>query len=69
MNIFLSQITAIVWKDFVTELKTRELFGAVRVAVTGSSAAPPLFDTLAAVGRERVLRRLEQAAERLSEES
>jgi len=49
-------------------LKTRELFGAVRVAVTGSSAAPPLFDTLAAVGRERVLRRLEQAAERLSED-
>ena len=29
MNIFLSQITAIVWKDFVTEFKTRELFSAM----------------------------------------
>ncbi len=48
------------------QLKTRELFGAVRVAVTGSSAAPPLFDTLAAVGRDRVLRRLKQAVGRLS---
>ena len=51
------------------QLKTRELFGAVRVAVTGSSAAPPLFDTLAAIGKERVLRRLKQAVERLSDGS
>ena len=29
MNLFLNQITAIVWKDFVTELKTRELFSAM----------------------------------------
>ena len=29
MNLYLSQISAIVWKDFVTELKTRELFSAM----------------------------------------
>jgi heme exporter protein B len=29
MNLYLSQILAIVWKDFVTELKTRELFSAM----------------------------------------
>ena len=29
MNIFVSQIMAIVWKDFVTEFKTRELFSAM----------------------------------------
>ena len=40
------------------QLKTRELFGAIRIAVTGQTAAPPLFDTLAVVGKERVLARL-----------
>jgi heme exporter protein B len=29
MNLFMSQVGAIVWKDFVTELKTRELFSAM----------------------------------------
>ena len=29
MNLFCSQIAAIVWKDFVTEFKTRELFSAM----------------------------------------
>ena len=29
MNLYMSQISAIVWKDFVTELKTRELFSAM----------------------------------------
>jgi heme exporter protein B len=29
MNLYLSQILAVVWKDFVTELKTRELFSAM----------------------------------------
>ena len=40
------------------QLRTRELFGAIRVAVTGRTAAPPLFDTLAVLGRETVLSRL-----------
>lgn len=31
MNLFLNQVSAIVWKDFVTELKTRELFSAMFV--------------------------------------
>ena len=38
-------------------LKTGQLFGAIRLAVTGSTATPPLFDTLAVLGRERVLHR------------
>jgi heme exporter protein B len=29
MNLYLSQISSIVWKDFVTELKTQELFSAM----------------------------------------
>ncbi len=44
--------------------KAGDLFMAIRVAVTGRTATPPLFDTLVALGRERVLARLE-AAERV----
>ena len=29
MNLYLNQVRAIVWKDFVTELKTRELFSSM----------------------------------------
>ena len=40
------------------EVKTGQLFGAIRVAVTGRTAAPPLFDTLSVLGRERCVARL-----------
>ena len=38
--------------------KAGDLFMAIRVATTGRTATPPLFDTLAALGRERTLARL-----------
>lgn len=40
-------------------------FQPLRVAVTGSSVSPPLFESIAALGRERTLQRLERARERL----
>lgn len=46
-------------------LKTGQLFGTLRVAVTGRTAAPPLFQTMAVLGRERCLRRIEAALEKL----
>jgi glutamyl-tRNA synthetase len=46
-------------------LKTGELFGAIRVAVTGRTAAPPLFQTMAVLGRDRTLERLNAAIVRL----
>ncbi len=48
-------------------LKVGPLFGAIRVAVSGRKVSPPLFGTLAVIGRERVLERLAQAEERLQE--
>ena len=42
--------------------KAGDLFMAIRVAVTGRTATPPLFDTLVALGRDRVLDRLGRAA-------
>ncbi|MFQ5925497.1 MAG: glutamate--tRNA ligase [Dehalococcoidia bacterium] len=50
-------------------LKTGEFFGLLRVAVTGRSAAPPLFETMAVLGRERCLKRIEAALERLTGKS
>jgi glutamyl-tRNA synthetase len=47
--------------------KAGDLFMAIRVAVTGRTATPPLFDTLVALGRERVLARLDRAIEVLAE--
>ncbi|MEO5884265.1 MAG: glutamate--tRNA ligase [Candidatus Limnocylindrales bacterium] len=41
--------------------KAGDLFMTIRVAVTGRTATPPLFDTLVALGRERVLTRLDHA--------
>jgi len=45
--------------------KAGDLFMAIRVAVTGRTATPPLFDTLVALGQERTLERLDRAAETL----
>ncbi len=46
--------------------KAGDLFMAVRVATTGRTATPPLFDTLVALGRERTLVRLDAAIARLA---
>jgi glutamyl-tRNA synthetase len=43
--------------------KAGDLFMAIRVAVTGRTATPPLFDTIVALGRERTLERLDRALE------
>ncbi len=46
--------------------KAGDLFMAIRVATTGRTATPPLFDTLVALGRERTLARLDAAATALA---
>ncbi len=46
--------------------KVGDLFMAIRVAVTGRTATPPLFDTLVALGRDRTLRRIDRAIEVLA---
>ncbi len=43
------------------ELKPRKAFGPIRVAVTGSTVSPPLFESLELLGRERSLARLRAA--------
>ncbi len=46
-------------------LKTGQLFGTLRVAVTGQTAAPPLFQTMAVLGKERCLKRIQASLNRL----
>ena len=45
------------------DLKLRKVQAPIRVAITGKSVGPPLFESLAVLGREEVLRRLAMARE------
>ena len=47
-------------------LKPRKAFGPIRVAATGSSVSPPLFESLELLGRDRSLNRLQQARNRVA---
>ncbi|WP_336032149.1 glutamate--tRNA ligase [Geodermatophilus sp. FMUSA9-8] len=43
--------------------KPRQAFGPVRVAVSGRTVSPPLYESIELLGRERTVRRLEAARE------
>ena len=47
-------------------LKTGQLFGIVRVAVTGKQVAPPLFGTMVVLSRDKVMARLRAAEQQLA---
>jgi len=46
-------------------LKTGQLFGTIRTAVSGKTATPPLFDMMSVLGREICLSRMREAIARL----
>ncbi|MGQ9834507.1 MAG: glutamate--tRNA ligase [Thermoanaerobaculaceae bacterium] len=58
-------------RQFASErgLAPGDLFMSVRVAVTGRTATPPLFETMAVLGKEICRRRLRRAAQVLREAS
>jgi glutamyl-tRNA synthetase len=47
------------------EVKPGKLYQPIRVAITGSSVSPGIFESLAVLGRERSLKRIKDAAFRL----
>ncbi len=49
------------------KLKPAQLFGLLRVAVTGQTVSPPLFECLEIVGREKTLARLSAALQLLAQ--
>jgi glutamyl-tRNA synthetase len=58
-----SEIEAVLRKSLIEEmgLKPRVAFGAVRIAVTGSTISPPLFESMELLGKDLSLERLESA--------
>jgi glutamyl-tRNA synthetase len=59
------------FKDLATQrnLGLGKVAQPVRVAVTGTTVSPPLFDTLVLIGRDEVLRRLDAALRWMSEKA
>jgi len=51
------------------DLKPGKLYQPIRVAITGTSVSPGIFESLAVLGKDRALERIERALERLSTES
>jgi glutamyl-tRNA synthetase len=47
------------------EVTPKEFFMPLRIALTGRTATPPLFDTMAVLGKERCRWRLRRAMETL----
>jgi glutamyl-tRNA synthetase len=52
-------------REFVetSGLSANQVFGIVRVAVTGQKVSPPLFESMEIIGKEKVLQRLRKARE------
>ncbi len=48
-------------------LSAGQVFGILRVAVTGQTVSPPLFESMAIIGREKVLERLRHAIDLLEQ--
>jgi glutamyl-tRNA synthetase len=48
------------------DVKPAKLYQPIRVAITGTSVSPGIFESLAALGKERSLERIERAVDRLS---
>ena len=48
------------------DVKPGQLYQPIRVAITGTSVSPGIFESLAVLGRERSLERIERAVQRLS---
>jgi glutamyl-tRNA synthetase len=46
-------------------LKAGQLFGTLRTATTGRTAAPPLFQTMEVLGKAKCISRIEIALEKL----
>ena len=46
-------------------LNANQVFGILRVAVTGQKVSPPLFESMEVIGKEKVLERIKKAIENL----
>lgn len=58
-----------VLRDYVEKsgYSNSQVFGILRIAITGQKVSPPLFESMIILGREEVIDRLEQAQRKLQE--
>lgn len=58
-----------IFKELTTELEVKvgQLFMPLRVAVTGTKASPPLFDSIKLIGKEKAIERVKNALKVLGE--
>jgi glutamyl/glutaminyl-tRNA synthetase len=47
--------------------KPKNVYQPIRVAITGTTVSPGIFDSLAALGRDESVRRIDAAIERLGD--
>ena len=68
LKVFDTDSMEIVLRPLAVELglKTGQLFGTLRVATTGRTVAPPLFQTMSVLGKEQSIRRIKAALGRLN---
>ena len=54
-------------RDFVetSGLKASQVFGLLRIAITGQRVSPPLFESMEIIGKEKVLGRMRQTVDNL----
>jgi len=57
------QIAELPMREFVEKsgLSANQVFGILRVAVTGQKVSPPLFESMEIIGKDKVLERLQKA--------
>ncbi len=46
-------------------LKAGQVFGLMRIAITGQKVSPPLFESMEIIGRDKVIARMQRAVELL----
>jgi len=51
------------------EIKAGELFNPIRIAITGKTAAPPLFQTMEVLSKEKCLKRISEAVIKLQSDN
>ncbi|MHB1120198.1 MAG: glutamate--tRNA ligase, partial [Bellilinea sp.] len=47
-------------------LKAGQVFGLMRIAITGQKVSPPLFESMEIIGKEKVVTRMLRAVEMLT---
>ena len=54
------------WEKLTNNGKAGPFLGSLRYGITGQAVSPPLFESMAALGRARVMARLDELIDQLA---